>query len=61
MRASRYILCMALQEATSGHWSIMIMIRGSAVRIWERPEERGHEIRRKALSRACRTQYKRQP
>jgi hypothetical protein len=32
----------------------MIMIRCSAVRIWERLEERGHEItRRKALSRAC--------
>jgi hypothetical protein len=30
------------------------MIRCSAVRIWERLEERGHEItRRKALSRAC--------
>jgi hypothetical protein len=50
-----------LQDVTSG-WSIMVMIRGSAVRIWERLEDRGHEItHREALSRACRTQDKRQP
>jgi hypothetical protein len=53
-----------IREQTPGGpgWSITIMIRGSAVRIWERLEERGHEItHREALSRACRTQDERQP